>query len=321
MLHGLNPQLIIDNIRRRAAARRAGDVAPDGRKLALVIEGGGMRSVCSGAGAAALGQLGLHDAFDEVYATSAGVMNAVYLITNQVDLGMSVYFENCTTWSFLNPFRFWKILNVDYIVDRVVSLHKPFDAAALKASPTRLLITVCDRRTGELVLIDTRSTTAPILRVLKAAMAMPVLYNRTVRIDDVGCVDGGTILPFPLLQAIERGCTDILVLQTRPAGFTELPPSRARQYVFNTLHAFSTRRLRGAFAGRHIGSQQVRDTAMGKIAPPEGVNIAAICTEDVVPIEAATTNRAVNYRAALDYGRRVFQYFDRDPDEFVLALS
>lgn len=320
MLHGRNPQLIVDSILRRAAARRAGDAAPDGRKLALVIEGGGMRSVCSGAGAAALGQLGLHDAFDEVYATSAGVMNAVYFITNQVELGMSVYFENCTTWAFLNPFRFWKILNVDYIVDRVVSLHKPFDAEALKSSPTRLLVTACDRRTGELVLIDTQTTTVPILQVLRAAMAMPVLYNRTVRIGDVGCIDGGTVLPFPLLQAIERGCTDILVLQTRPAQFVELPPSRARQYAFNTLHAYSTRRLRGAFADRHVISQQVRDTAMGRIAPPEGVNIAAICTEDAVPIEASTTNRAANYRAALDYGRRVFRYFDRDPDGFLLPI-
>jgi predicted patatin/cPLA2 family phospholipase len=321
MLHGSQPERVIELIRMRAEARRRGERSADGRKLALVIEGGGMRSVCSAAGAAALCQLGLHDIFDEVYATSAGAMNAVYLLTNQPELGMSVYFDDCTTWRFLNPFRFWKILNVDYIVDHVTMVRKPFDLAALRASLSHLLIAACDRRTGKLVLIDTRTTNTPIHQVLKAAMAIPVLYNRTIQVDDLGYIDAGTILPYPLTEALERGCTDLLVLQTRHSEFTESPPSRMRRYVFNSLHALRLGDLQLAYSGRHVTAGQVRDLALGRIRPPDGVNIAAICPEGIGTPDVGTTDPATTFRAALEYGRRTFEYFGRSADEFKLSLA
>ncbi len=78
LVHGVRPQAVVEAIKARAANSRAGDPRDDGRKLGLVIEGGGMRGVTSGGGAVALGHLGFTDLFDEVYATSAGAMNAAY---------------------------------------------------------------------------------------------------------------------------------------------------------------------------------------------------------------------------------------------------
>jgi len=318
MLHGSNAELTIANIQRRAERRRNGDTDPDGRKLALVIEGGGMRSVYSGAGAAALGQLGLSEVFDEVYATSAGVMNASYFLTNQPLLGMSVYFENCTTRSFLNPWRFWKVLNVDYIVDHVAAIEKRLDLDRLAASRTHLLVSACDARSGELALIDTRQTKMPMLEVMRAAMAIPVLYNRTVNIDGSPCIDSGTILPFPLHLVIERGCTDILVLLTRPASFVEQRPSRFLQSLFNVLHSRGRIGLSRAYAERHESSRRMRDLALGRTLSPSGVNIAAICPEEGDAIQSRTTARKLTHAAAVRYGRRVLQAFGRDPHEFVL---
>ena len=84
---GSSPEEVIRNIQNRAAARQSGRSFEDDRKIALVIEGGGMRAVYSAAGATALAQLGYSGLFDEVYATSDGVMNVSYFIANQALLG------------------------------------------------------------------------------------------------------------------------------------------------------------------------------------------------------------------------------------------
>lgn len=317
-LYGTNPDMVIANIKRRAEQRRNGTVTPDGRKLALVIEGGGMRSVYSGAGAVALAQLGFSDIFDEVYATSAGVMNASYFITNQPLLGMSVYFENCTTRSFLNPWRFWRMLNVDYIVDHVATIEKPLNLDLLKGSRTHFLVAACDSRTGELLLIDTRATKEPIHQVLRAAMAIPVLYNKTVQVDGRHLIDSGTILPFPLAQAIERGCTDLLVLLTRPANFQEQPPTWSMRRIFDVAHRCAGTELSRAFARRHELSQAMRELALGRAAPPSGVNIIAVCPDAGDLVETTTTSPRVTYPAAFRYGGRTLQLFGHHPEELLL---
>lgn len=319
MLYGSHPQEVLANIQRRAELRRSGSCVADGRKLALVIEGGGMRSVYSGAGAVALAQLGLSDVFDEVYATSAGVMNASYFLTNQPQLGMSVYFENCTQRSFFNPWRFWKVLNVDYIIDEVAAVEKRLDTVSLASARSHLLVSACNRQTGEVVLIDTRTTQTPLLQVLKAAMAIPVFYNRAVEIDGHHYIDSGTLLPFPLSQVFDRGCTDVLVLLTRPADFREQPPTWGMQQVFNAVHSRGRKNLSRAFARRHEQSQLMRDLALGRQAPPAGVNVAAICPEDDDVVEATTTSFHITHSAAVRYGRKTLQLFGRTGDELQLT--
>lgn len=321
MLHGSNSELVIQNIQQRAADRRKGVTDTDGRKIALIIEGGGMRSVCSGAGAAALGQLGLHDVFDEVYASSAGTMNAAYFMANQPLLGMSVYFDNCTTWSFLNPFRIWKILDVDYIVDHVVVVEKPLDVESIKGSSSRLLVSVCDSSTGENLVIDVRDTMDPVHQVFKAAMALPVLYNRSVLLGKRWCIDSGAFAPFPLEQAFSRMCTDVLVLQTRPATFKEERPSLFQRMLFNSLHAPQSKHLRVAFAKRQVVSRTVRDLALGRTSPPERINVASICPKESEAIESMTTNRKATHRAAIGFGRQTFEVFGSDPDQFTLGVG
>src|SRR3954469_8168705 len=50
---------------------------PAGARIALVIEGGGMRGAVSGGMALALDELGLAHAFDAAYGSSAGRLNAM----------------------------------------------------------------------------------------------------------------------------------------------------------------------------------------------------------------------------------------------------
>lgn len=62
----------------------------DTDKIALSIEGGGMRGCVSAGATAALHYLGLNDAVDVVYGSSAGAMVAAYFISRQF-AGVQIY--------------------------------------------------------------------------------------------------------------------------------------------------------------------------------------------------------------------------------------
>lgn len=56
----------------------------DGFKVGLVVEGGGMRGAVTGGMLMQLHSIGMKDAFDVVYGSSAGAMNATYFLSDQV---------------------------------------------------------------------------------------------------------------------------------------------------------------------------------------------------------------------------------------------
>lgn len=78
---------------RRASGSRPGE-RNDGRRIALAIEGGGMRG-CIGAGmVAAINYLGLTEAVDAVYGSSAGSLVGAYLLSRQLpQYGCSIYYD------------------------------------------------------------------------------------------------------------------------------------------------------------------------------------------------------------------------------------
>lgn len=319
-LYGSQPEAVITAIAERAARRRTGAADDDGRRIGLVIEGGAMRAVCSAGGAAALAHLGLTDVFDDVYATSAGAMNASYFLSHQPDSGIRVYFENCTTAAFLNPLRFWKVIDVDYIFDRVVTVEKPLDVARIMTSPARLFVAVADRATGDGRVIDTQRCDTPLLQVLKAATAIPVLYNRSVLIDGRLSLDGGMAIPFPLEQALANGCTDVLVLLTRPAGHRSLPPNAASRLLFDLICARGSTGLARAFATRHERANAARALAVGRAPVPAGVRIATLCTDAPEMIGRTTADGAALRAAATRYGRAVLRAFGAEAESWDVSM-
>lgn len=66
----------------------------DGQKIALCIEGGGMRGAVSAGMTAALRYCGAHDAFDAVYGCSAGSIVGAYFVSNQLPVfGARIYYD------------------------------------------------------------------------------------------------------------------------------------------------------------------------------------------------------------------------------------
>jgi predicted patatin/cPLA2 family phospholipase len=311
-LYGVNPQTVISAIKTRAKEWQKGDRKPDGHKLGLVIEGGAMRSVYSAGGAVALASLGYSELFDEVYATSAGVMNASYFLSNQPFVGITVYYDSCASRSFLNPWRLWKVLDIDYLFDEVVVNDKPLDVTKVLSSPSKFFVALMNKNTGGGILVEKTTTHTPLLRVLKAATSMPVFYNRTVEVDGHPCMDGGLAIPFPLEQAIANGCTHVLVLLTRSREYRCEAPSWRSRRLFDIICARGNAAVSRAYAMHHEASLRARDLAFGRIAAPSSVHIATLCTERPETIQRITIDPFILREAALLYGRKTLRVFGAD---------
>jgi hypothetical protein len=82
-------QLVIKRLKENSIpGKRSAD---DNEKIALCIEGGGMRGCVSAGAVAALNFLGLNDAVDVVYGSSAGAMIATYFVSRQYT-GLNVFY-------------------------------------------------------------------------------------------------------------------------------------------------------------------------------------------------------------------------------------
>src|SRR5262245_41451751 len=92
---------LIQLLRARVAR---GSCAPheDGVTIALAVEGGAMRGVVSAGMVWALEDLGLTGAFDAIYGSSAGSINAAYFLGGQAGLGTRIYYEDINNARFID---------------------------------------------------------------------------------------------------------------------------------------------------------------------------------------------------------------------------
>ncbi|KAM3571738.1 hypothetical protein VYU27_006217, partial [Nannochloropsis oceanica] len=88
------PHPVAVAIHGRIASKSQPGARADGMKIGLSLEGGGMRG-CVGAGMlAAINHLGLRDAFDVVYGSSAGSLMGAFFLSGQTPLeGPGIYYD------------------------------------------------------------------------------------------------------------------------------------------------------------------------------------------------------------------------------------
>src|SRR5262249_44918899 len=92
-VYGVNPADTIDFLKDRARCFNQRGEPVDGRKACLSVEGGAMRGVILCAALMALEDLSMTDVFDEIYAASAGAVNAAYFLAGQAAYATSIYYQ------------------------------------------------------------------------------------------------------------------------------------------------------------------------------------------------------------------------------------
>jgi predicted patatin/cPLA2 family phospholipase len=310
-LFGTRPEAAIANIRARAGKqpRNAGD----GRKLALVIEGGAMRGVFSCGSGVALQALRLTNAFDEVYACSSGALNAAYFVADQAAYSVSVYYDHVNNRQFINPLRIKSILDMDFLFGQVLTRRRPLNVESALASPSQLFISITDAKTGAGFLVDSKDSRYALLDMLRASATHPLLSERSFRLGDRDCFDGGFANPLPIKDALAAGCTDILLLLTRPFDYVDPRPSFLLRELFRWRCARGNPTMVAAGEDIHVRENQARDLAIGRIAPPTGVNIVAICPDAGTRLSRTMIDRNELIAAAAAGTRQLVRSFDGDP--------
>jgi len=275
---------VIELIRRRREQGSLPGGREDGRRVALVIEGGGMRGVVSAGMTAAIEQLGLTNSFDEVHGASAGAFNAAFLIAGQASYLTALYqhgFGNPTFVSARRVLRGRSLFNMDYVVNEVWRTQRPLHTDRILKSAIDLHCTATDVETAQVVdLTDLRDDTE-IRTAMLASARLPWLSGAPVAFRGRTFFDATLAESIPV-QVPRQTSTDMLVLQTRPQGIAHTPLSSSvanltdRYLVKFNPALVELRRTRSARYDALIGelARQARDPAaeprVAVIRPPAG---------------------------------------------------
>lgn len=216
--------------RRRAAGRGAGGHR-DGRRIALVVGGGGMRGAYAGGMVHALEDAGLGGCFDQVWGSSAGAFVGTALVLGHGADAARIFSDDMACREFIDPRRFGTrrpMVSLDHLLDHILVESKPTDWSSLVTSPVPLHVMVT--RPSDLAphvltgLSDGDSWKA----AMRATAAIPLLAGPPVRVGDAEWIDGSVGDPLPVARALRGGATHVLALMTRTVDELVTPATDAR---------------------------------------------------------------------------------------------
>ena len=316
------PHPVSDVLHERAACASKPGERRDPHRLALVIEGGGMRGVVSAGMTAALERLGLSQCFDLVVGASAGAINGAALIAGVARQGPATYAGPLASRSFVNPARVLRgrpVIDVNYVLNYASS---DLDAARHERvldSPIALHCVAVSVETAHPVDISGMSSKRELWDALLASSRMPWAGGPPVEIAGRRYVDGGLASPIPVSEAIAAGATHVLALQTRPHGVPRKSASRiGDRLIERHLHRLNPAlvtlyRQRVACYERvvdDIARRSLRPDAgpphvLG-VRPPAGTPVVGQLERRSAILAAAATDaeRLVEQTLRLDGGRR-----------------
>jgi len=246
-------------LRRKAAGER--DVPP----LGLVVQGGGMRGVYSLAVLAAFEEMGWTRCFDHVAGASAGAMNGAHFITGQARYGVETYIDYLSNRKFIDLFRLRKLMDLDYMIDDLVRHVRPFNLPALLEASTELHIALADAEDASVHYVTNRSEDVDLWEAFRATGALPILYNRFVKVGDRLYLDGSFSDGLSLPRLLALGCRYIVVVLTKPLSFRSQRVSRPlRALAWWATRQYSPALKRALFDGNlHF------NRTMSMLAAPE----------------------------------------------------
>jgi predicted patatin/cPLA2 family phospholipase len=219
----------------------------DPHRVALVVEGGGMRGVVSAGMTAALERLRLTDCFDLVVGASAGAINGAALIAGVAREGAAAYHGPLASRKFVNPARALRgrpVIDVSYVLEYASAGLDAGRHERVLGSPISLHCVAVSVETAETVTFSGMRSKTELYDAVLASSRMPWAGGPPVEIGGRRYVDGGLGSAIPVAEALDAGATHVLVLQTRPHGV----PRRSASRIADVLIVRHLRALNPALA-------------------------------------------------------------------------
>jgi len=171
--------------------------------------------------AGALAELGTCEGlkFSHIFATSAAAASAAYMVAGQIDRGLQIWRERTHGAQLISARHLLRgrgLMDIEGLVE-VFRGEIELDAARVELSTTALRVAVTNCITGAADHIT--ATRSNVYELLKATMALPVVYGRVVPVDGVPYIDGGVSDAIPLEAALALAPARLIVVTTRPSGY------------------------------------------------------------------------------------------------------
>ncbi|HEY0932935.1 MAG TPA: patatin-like phospholipase family protein [Trebonia sp.] len=316
---------LLDILNERARTGSRPGHRADSHRVALSVEGGGMRGTISAGMALALHELGLVPAFDAVYGSSAGAITGAWLLSSTPE-GLRGwadpdYARTLIRWSALLRGR--PVVDVRTLVEVLYRGDFPMDFASVLASLVEYHPLGTDAETGKST--DLRpliGNPAELRLALRASASLPFLAGPPVELRGRRFYDAGVAESVPFRTPLAQGATHILVLRSRrplesetadpetePGGpdFGEDPdaraarPPRAIRLLTCTTLRHESAALRTALLTRPVRS--AADRARIALAEAEGKAVVVYPPASTPPVSRLTTDPGM-LAAALELGRQ-----------------
>jgi predicted patatin/cPLA2 family phospholipase len=203
---------------------------PERARIALVVEGGGMRGAVSGGMALGLDELGLAQAFDAAYGSSAGTLNAMWLVSGRVRDGIPTWTDPRLVGELISRRRVLlrrPVVDVRRLVEERYEQLSPGLFEAVLASATELHPLATEVETGAAVDLHREITDTRTLRLaLRGSAALPLLAGPPIELGGRRLIDAGLSAAIPFRAALADGATHVLVLRSRRADEVATAPGR-----------------------------------------------------------------------------------------------
>jgi len=201
----------------------------------LVLEGGGLRGAFVAGVLAEFERSGALR-FSHVYATSAAAASAAYFLAGQIEQAVGIWKDRTHGGQLISALHLLKGRGLMDIEGLVRVFQQELDARGVASSPVRLRVAVTNCNTGgaDHVVVTEQN----VFPLLKATMALPVVYGRVVDVDGVPYIDGGIADAIPFEAALALEPRRVIVVTTRPLGYRKVKVRFGGDLLRYNYHAF-----------------------------------------------------------------------------------
>jgi predicted patatin/cPLA2 family phospholipase len=277
----------------------------DKTKSALIVEGGGMRSIFAAGVLHAFGKAGF-DPFDLYIGVSAGACHLASHLAGQNSRNFDITLRYSMSPEFINVWRFLKgghLMDLDWMWEQTITnyrLNLKHIDDKLRTQNKEYLIVATSMKTGQALYLRPDENT--LEHYLKVSSSLPILYRNILEVNGEKATDGGMADSLPVREAYRRGATDITVIRSRAADYIkkESPIALAVFSLYFRKYQQLVEKFRKRAENYNASVEFIHHPPPGvrilEIAPPKDISIGRT-TKNEAPLRAA-------YESGIDYGNK-----------------
>lgn len=191
------------------------------KKLSLVLEGGGMRGAYTAGCLSWLIDEGIE--FDYAYGISTGAVHLTSFLMKNKDYLYSMstkYIADKSVVGIRPLLHEGRIVGYNHLFKDILYRQLNFDIEnVIGKTKTKAKYGVYDLKQDKTIYVPLKDMD---MTVLQAACTLPIL-GKVVKVNNHEYLDGGITKMIPIEEAVDDGCSDHLIITTKPINYIRKP--------------------------------------------------------------------------------------------------